>query len=76
MADDKKDEAKVKFQEVAFAYAVLSDPARRKRYDETGSTSEAIVDSDGFSWSEYYRAQFQDRQRNSSPWRSADGSPV
>ncbi|KAK4454004.1 DnaJ domain-containing protein [Podospora aff. communis PSN243] len=60
VADDKKDEAKIKFQEVAFAYAVLSDPARRKRYDETGSTSEAIIDSDGFSWSDYYRAQFQD----------------
>jgi len=60
VADDKKDEAKLQFQEVAFAYAVLSDPARRKRYDETGSASEAIVDSDGFSWSEYYRAQFQD----------------
>ncbi|KAK0641120.1 DnaJ domain-containing protein [Cercophora newfieldiana] len=63
-AEDKKDEAKVKFQEVAFAYAVLSDPARRKRFDETGSTSEAILDSDGFSWSDYYRAQFQDAISN------------
>ncbi|KXX81557.1 DnaJ subfamily C member 9 [Madurella mycetomatis] len=57
---DRKDEAKEKFQQVAFAYAVLSDPARRKRYDETGSTSEAVVDSDGFSWSDYYREQFRD----------------
>ena len=38
---------------IAFAYAVLSDPARRKRYDETGSTSESIVDSDGFSWTDF-----------------------
>jgi DnaJ family protein C protein 9 len=59
-ADDKKDEAKEKFQQVAFAYAVLSDPARRKRYDETGSTSEAVVDSDGFSWSEFYSEQYRD----------------
>jgi DnaJ family protein C protein 9 len=58
--DDKKDEAKEKFQQVAFAYAVLSDPARRKRYDETGSTSEAVVDSEGFSWSDFYREQFRD----------------
>ncbi|KAL2260501.1 hypothetical protein VTK26DRAFT_5463 [Humicola hyalothermophila] len=58
--DDKKDEAKSKFQQVAFAYAVLSDPARRKRYDETGSTSDAVVDSDDFSWSEYYREQYRD----------------
>ncbi|KAH6843018.1 DnaJ domain-containing protein [Chaetomium sp. MPI-CAGE-AT-0009] len=58
--EDKKDEAKEKFQQVAFAYAVLSDPARRKRYDETGSTSEAVVDSEGFSWSDFYREQFRD----------------
>ncbi|KAK8120656.1 hypothetical protein PG999_004776 [Apiospora kogelbergensis] len=55
-----KQEATEKFQEIAFAYAVLSDPARRKRYDETGSTSEAIVDAEGFSWTEFYSAQFRD----------------
>jgi DnaJ family protein C protein 9 len=59
-ASDKKDEATEKFQQVAFAYAVLSDPARRKRYDETGSTSEAVVDSDGFSWSDFYSEQYRD----------------
>ncbi|KAK4111322.1 DnaJ-domain-containing protein [Canariomyces notabilis] len=57
---DRQDEAKTKFQQVAFAYAVLSDPARRKRYDETGSTAEAVVDADGFSWTDYYRAQYRD----------------
>jgi DnaJ family protein C protein 9 len=57
---DKKDEAKERFQQVAFAYAVLSDPARRKRYDETGSTSEAVVDSDGFSWTDFYNEQYRD----------------
>ncbi|KAM7224122.1 hypothetical protein V8F06_000595 [Rhypophila decipiens] len=56
----EQDQAKTKFQQIAFAYAILSDPARRKRYDETGSTSESIVDADGFSWSDYYRAQFAD----------------
>lgn len=60
VAEDKKDEANAKFQEVAFAYAVLSDPACRKRYDETGLTSEAVLDSDGFNWSDYYREQFRD----------------
>ncbi|ORY62570.1 DnaJ domain-containing protein [Pseudomassariella vexata] len=58
--EGEKEEAHKKFQSVAFAYAVLSDAARRKRYDETGSTSESIVDSDGFSWSDYYREQFRD----------------
>ncbi|KAK7975578.1 hypothetical protein PG989_014041 [Apiospora arundinis] len=58
--DETKQEATEKFQQIAFAYAVLSDPARRKRYDETGSTSEAIVDAEGFSWTEFYSAQFKD----------------
>ncbi|RFU31655.1 hypothetical protein B7463_g4681, partial [Scytalidium lignicola] len=57
--DHLKDEAHTKFQEVAFAYAVLSDPVRRKRYDTTGSTSESIVDADGFSWTEFYQDQFK-----------------
>ncbi|TDZ38568.1 DnaJ-like protein subfamily C member 9 [Colletotrichum spinosum] len=60
VANDKRDEAKEKFQSIAFAYAILSDPARRKRYDTTGSTAESIVDSEGFNWSEYYREQFRD----------------
>ncbi|CAK7221437.1 endo-1,3-beta glucanase [Sporothrix curviconia] len=60
VAPDQRESAHVQFQEVAFAYAVLSDPARRKRYDETGSTAESVVDSDGFSWSDFYRAAFAD----------------
>ncbi|KAK2061474.1 DnaJ domain-containing protein [Colletotrichum caudatum] len=60
VSDDRRDEAKEKFQSIAFAYAILSDPARRKRYDTTGSTTESIVDSEGFNWSDYYREQFRD----------------
>lgn len=37
---------------------MLSDPARRARYDRTGSTEESIVDDAGFNWTEYYRSQF------------------
>ncbi|KAH9884081.1 DnaJ domain-containing protein [Xylariomycetidae sp. FL2044] len=58
--EDQKQTAHEAFQKIAFAYAVLSDPTRRQRYDETGSTSESIVDSDGFSWSDFYREQFRD----------------
>ncbi|KAL2075420.1 hypothetical protein VTL71DRAFT_363 [Oculimacula yallundae] len=55
-----KDEAHTKFQEIAFAYAVLSDPIRKKRYDKTGSTSESMdVDGD-FSWTDFYSEQFRD----------------
>ncbi|RYP67709.1 hypothetical protein DL771_007116 [Monosporascus sp. 5C6A] len=60
VSEDQKKEAHETFQSIAFAYAVLSDPVRRKRYDDTGSTSESIVDSDGFSWSDFYREQFRD----------------
>ncbi|KAI1267921.1 hypothetical protein F5Y18DRAFT_415468 [Xylariaceae sp. FL1019] len=60
VSNDKKEEAHATFQSIAFAYAVLSDPTRRTRYDETGSTSESIVDADGFSWSDFYREQFRD----------------
>ncbi|RSL70356.1 hypothetical protein CEP54_001881 [Fusarium duplospermum] len=57
---DQKEQAHEKFQSIAFAYAVLSDPARRKRYDTTGSTAESIVDSEGFNWSDYYREQYKE----------------
>ncbi|ROW01358.1 hypothetical protein VMCG_05840 [Cytospora schulzeri] len=43
---------------IALAYAVLSSPTRRAKYDATGSTSESIIDSEGFDWSDFYRTQF------------------
>jgi len=57
---DKKDEAHTIFQEIAFAYAVLSDPIRKKRYDVTGSTAESISIDDDFSWSDFYAEQYRD----------------
>ena len=55
-----KDEATTKFQEIAFAYAILSDPVRRKRYDITGSTAETLSADGDFSWAEFYSEQFRD----------------
>ncbi|KKA20014.1 DnaJ domain protein [Rasamsonia emersonii CBS 393.64] len=56
---DAKDEANQKFQEIAFAYAILSDERRRRRYDLTGSTSETLdLEDDDFNWMEFYREQF------------------
>jgi DnaJ homolog subfamily C member 9 len=47
-----KEEAHTKFQEIAFAYAILSDDARRRRYDSTGSLEDA---EDGeFDWKEWF----------------------
>lgn len=51
-----RDSAHQKFQEIAFAYAILSDERRRKRYDATGNTAEsANVDDDDFNWTEFFR---------------------
>ncbi|KAF1936963.1 DnaJ-domain-containing protein [Clathrospora elynae] len=56
---DDKDAANKAFQEIAFAYAVLSDDRRRKRYDLTGSTAETMEDDDNFDWLKFYREQFE-----------------
>ncbi|KAI1000756.1 hypothetical protein K3495_g7441 [Podosphaera aphanis] len=57
---ERKDEAHIKFQEIAAAYAVLSDPVRRERYDLTGSTSESLSSDQDFSWVEFFKSQFKD----------------
>ncbi|RKF64120.1 putative J domain-containing protein [Erysiphe neolycopersici] len=60
---DRKQEAHAKFQEIAFAYAILSDPKRRKRYDLTGSTAECLnfgENDDEFSWEIFFREQFKE----------------
>lgn len=48
-----------KFQQIGFAYSVLSDEARRKRYDATGKTNESMFEQDGFSWDEYFKEMWQ-----------------
>ncbi|KAK5174204.1 uncharacterized protein LTR77_001284 [Saxophila tyrrhenica] len=60
-APEDKATAHTKFQEVAFAYAILSDERRRKRYDSTGSTEE-ILEGEGedgeFNWTDFFREQY------------------
>ncbi|KAK7524877.1 hypothetical protein IWZ03DRAFT_35895 [Phyllosticta citriasiana] len=57
---EDKEAAHAKFQEIAFAYAVLSDSRRRSRYDTTGRTGETIdLEDDDFNWTEYYKAQYE-----------------
>ncbi|KAF8538385.1 DnaJ domain protein [Trichophaea hybrida] len=55
----ERDTAHAKFQELAFAYAILSDETRRKRYDTTGNTQESVLDDEGFDWKEYFKEQFR-----------------
>ncbi|KAK2865358.1 hypothetical protein FQN49_003655 [Arthroderma sp. PD_2] len=59
VSPEAKDEAHKKFQEIAFAYAILSDERRRRRYDTTGNTSESLdLEDDDFNWTDFYREQF------------------
>ena len=60
-AAEDKEAANTKFQEIAFAYAILSDERRRKRYDLTGRTEESLdLEDDDFDWISYYREQYKD----------------
>lgn len=46
----------LRFQQIGFAYSVLSDEKRRKKYDATGSTSDSIWESDEpVDWNEYFK---------------------
>ncbi|KAK9476045.1 DnaJ domain-containing protein [Lipomyces japonicus] len=49
-----RSEAHHKFQEIVFAYSILSDPVKRKTYDATGSTQQAEAGDDHFGWKEYF----------------------
>ncbi|EWC44782.1 hypothetical protein DRE_06420 [Drechslerella stenobrocha 248] len=62
-AEEDKATAHAEFQKIAFAYAVLSDETRRKRYDRTGRTDEGVgsdVFEDGFDWEAFYKEMWAD----------------
>lgn len=52
-------EAKETFQQVGQAYEVLSDPARRSLYDETGVVEAGGGSEAAANWSAYFRELFQ-----------------
>ncbi|CAL8580323.1 hypothetical protein XPA_006051 [Xanthoria parietina] len=57
----QKSAAHSTFQNIAFAYAILSSPHRRTLYDTTGSTSEtlsSLSDDDDFNWLSFFRDQY------------------
>lgn len=47
-----------RFQQIGFAYSILSSPSRKKRYDATGKTDELRFglgeDGEGMDWDEYF----------------------
>ncbi|OSD01576.1 DnaJ-domain-containing protein, partial [Trametes coccinea BRFM310] len=60
-SDEAKAEASLKFQQLGFAYAVLSDETRRKRYDQTGKTDEGADFGPGEGGWEAYFEELYDR---------------
>jgi len=58
---DTKDGASRKFQQIGFAYAVLSDEKRRSRYNRTGRTDDGGLDfgpCESGSWETYFEELF------------------
>jgi DnaJ family protein C protein 9 len=43
-----------KFQQIGFAYSVLSSESRRSRYDSTGRTDESMFE-EGMDWNAYFK---------------------
>lgn len=60
VAASERDGAHKAFQDIAFAYAVLSDPKRRERYDRTGNTAESALDDEDFDWADFFRARYSE----------------
>jgi DnaJ family protein C protein 9 len=58
--DTAKADASTKFQQIGFAYAVLSDEKRRARYDRTGKTDEGFEMAAGEDgWEAYFEEMFE-----------------
>ncbi|WFD35433.1 hypothetical protein MCUN1_002287 [Malassezia cuniculi] len=47
-------ESNQRFQQIGYAYSILSDDKRRAKYDATGSTEDSIFDGP-VDWDEYFR---------------------
>ena len=58
--ESTKADASLKFQQIGFAYAVLSDEKRRGRYDLTGKTDEGVDFGPGEAgWEAYFEELFE-----------------
>ena len=58
-SEQAKADASVKFQQIGFAYAVLTDEKRKARYDKTGRTDEGFELSAGEDgWEAYFEDLF------------------
>jgi DnaJ-class molecular chaperone len=58
-SDTVKNDASTKFQQIGFAYAVLSDGKRKTRYDRTGKTDEGFEMAGEDGWEAYFEEMFE-----------------
>jgi len=59
-SDEAKEAASLRFQQIGFSYAVLSDGKRKERYDKTGSTGEGFDLGPGDQgWKTYFEDLFE-----------------
>ncbi|WRT68609.1 uncharacterized protein IL334_005587 [Kwoniella shivajii] len=56
---DEKEELSLRFQKVGFAYAVLSDENRKKRYDNSGRTDENFNGVEEMGWEAYFESLYK-----------------
>lgn len=52
--EEAKARSAAKFQQIGYAYAVLSTPARRARFDKTGRTDESMFE-EAMDWNAYFK---------------------
>jgi DnaJ family protein C protein 9 len=55
----EKDAATEAFQKISHYYSILSDPIKRKRYDQTGRIDGLDLDPSFASWTDYFEAIFE-----------------
>ncbi|WWD19249.1 hypothetical protein CI109_103707 [Kwoniella shandongensis] len=57
-ASEREEQNKL-FQKIGFAYAVLSDEGRKKRYDRTGRTDDKFVEVEEMGWEAYFESLYK-----------------